>query len=343
MKIYGDLGNIPMKVKRKIGNNTTGKRDYRNTGINVEFDKIDEYYGFEIDGDHLFLLEDMTVTHNTFSLHRLKDDFLNNGGEDVRMLMYNWEIPWLVVMLTQLKKALNKSYFDILNKPREEHEIPIYKKVASAYRDDRLTVVQEALTPLEWKEVTESYIKDNLNARLILVANDHLGILKGDDKRKVVYQMMEYQNELKLKYSDKVMFINLSQLNREMDKIWRNPATNPINLRVGSDMLLHGDAMQQYSDVILTQCIPERVNLDLFAAINIDKNEHLMKHYVPEKKRLKGSNRVYYDYLKTRMPEVGNPTLFCEIMNKDLEEKIEATLQYSVDPQPTEEEDDYEF
>jgi replicative DNA helicase len=35
------------------------------TGIKLEPDCVDDYYGFEIDGDRLFLLEDMTVTHNT--------------------------------------------------------------------------------------------------------------------------------------------------------------------------------------------------------------------------------------------------------------------------------------
>lgn len=39
--------------------------DWQLSDITVEFDKVDDYYGFEIDGNHLFLLEDMTVTHNT--------------------------------------------------------------------------------------------------------------------------------------------------------------------------------------------------------------------------------------------------------------------------------------
>ncbi len=44
------------------------------TGIQVEFDKVDDYYGFEIDGNRLFLLEDMTVTHNTaFVLSALRN------------------------------------------------------------------------------------------------------------------------------------------------------------------------------------------------------------------------------------------------------------------------------
>ena len=32
----------------------------------VEKDTVDKYYGFTIDGNHLFCLEDYTVTHNTF-------------------------------------------------------------------------------------------------------------------------------------------------------------------------------------------------------------------------------------------------------------------------------------
>lgn len=35
------------------------------TGITIEKDIVDDYYGFTIDGDRLFLLEDFTVTHNT--------------------------------------------------------------------------------------------------------------------------------------------------------------------------------------------------------------------------------------------------------------------------------------
>lgn len=35
------------------------------TGITVVKDKVDEYYGFCVNGDGLFLLEDFTVTHNT--------------------------------------------------------------------------------------------------------------------------------------------------------------------------------------------------------------------------------------------------------------------------------------
>lgn len=62
---WGNLDTIPTKIKRKQARPLKAVADWRVTGITVEFDQEDDYYGFEIDGNRLFLLEDMTVTHNT--------------------------------------------------------------------------------------------------------------------------------------------------------------------------------------------------------------------------------------------------------------------------------------
>jgi replicative DNA helicase len=65
IRIYGDIDRIPLKVQHKISRPWASPVDWRVTGIRVEKDIVDDYYGFEIDGNHLFLLEDMSVTHNT--------------------------------------------------------------------------------------------------------------------------------------------------------------------------------------------------------------------------------------------------------------------------------------
>jgi replicative DNA helicase len=65
VRIYGDIERVPVRVARKKALPWAAKVDWRMTGISVEFDKEDDYYGFEIDGNHLFLLADCTVTHNT--------------------------------------------------------------------------------------------------------------------------------------------------------------------------------------------------------------------------------------------------------------------------------------
>jgi len=63
--IHGDFAECPIRVKRKIPTNIYSRVDKTMTGISIEPDKVDEYFGFELDGDGLFLLEDMTVTHNS--------------------------------------------------------------------------------------------------------------------------------------------------------------------------------------------------------------------------------------------------------------------------------------
>ncbi|MEL7222637.1 MAG: DnaB-like helicase C-terminal domain-containing protein, partial [Bacteroidota bacterium] len=65
LRIYGNLDEVPVKVIRKQANPWKSIVDWQVTGIQVEYDKVDDYYGFEIDGNRRFLLGDMTVTHNT--------------------------------------------------------------------------------------------------------------------------------------------------------------------------------------------------------------------------------------------------------------------------------------
>ena len=80
LRIFGNLDSIPVRIERKKARPLRAKADWRVTGITVEADKVDEYYGFTIDGNHLFLLEDMTVTHNTaFVVSALRNAAVDHG------------------------------------------------------------------------------------------------------------------------------------------------------------------------------------------------------------------------------------------------------------------------
>lgn len=63
---------IPCKVERKKNEVRLQVKNIRHTGINIEKDTVDDYYGFTLDGDNLFILEDFTVTHNTGKTSMLK-------------------------------------------------------------------------------------------------------------------------------------------------------------------------------------------------------------------------------------------------------------------------------
>lgn len=65
VRIYGNVDTIPVKINYKAANPWKSVVDWQVTGITVEEDIVDDYYGFTLDANNLFLLEDMTVTHNT--------------------------------------------------------------------------------------------------------------------------------------------------------------------------------------------------------------------------------------------------------------------------------------
>jgi hypothetical protein len=66
MNICGDIHLIPCRVARKKCEYRQRRVDVTRTGFKVEDIGEGEYFGFAVDGNHLFLLQDGTVVHNSF-------------------------------------------------------------------------------------------------------------------------------------------------------------------------------------------------------------------------------------------------------------------------------------
>ena len=66
ISIYGSgLEEIPLLCKRKISNKIQQIKNSLVYRLNIEKLEVDDYYGFEIDGNRRFVLGDFNVTHNT--------------------------------------------------------------------------------------------------------------------------------------------------------------------------------------------------------------------------------------------------------------------------------------
>jgi hypothetical protein len=63
--ISGDVDEIPVIVPRRKAPPRKMNKSVLNVGITIEPIGRGDYYGFTLDGDHLYLLGDFTVTHNT--------------------------------------------------------------------------------------------------------------------------------------------------------------------------------------------------------------------------------------------------------------------------------------
>lgn len=65
--ISGDLTDIPV-ISRKAADKRTINKNVLRVGLRIEESTPDDFFGFEVDGDHLFLLDDFTVVHNCYDI-----------------------------------------------------------------------------------------------------------------------------------------------------------------------------------------------------------------------------------------------------------------------------------
>jgi len=65
INISGDIDQIPCKISRKQARPRQQKKNVLVTGFTVVKKPRDDYYGFELNGNHKYVLGDFTVTHNT--------------------------------------------------------------------------------------------------------------------------------------------------------------------------------------------------------------------------------------------------------------------------------------
>jgi len=137
VRFNGNVDEIPVKIERKKAKPWCDFKDWQVTGIAIEKDIVDDYYGFVIDGDHLFLLEDMTVTHNTalclsiaysaakdygarvavFSLEMSKDELTN------RLLSMSTSIDSHRLQMGQLHE---EEWPILMEAANELSQVPIY-------------------------------------------------------------------------------------------------------------------------------------------------------------------------------------------------------------------------
>jgi len=73
--ISGNLDKIPTKLKRKQAKPREQKKNHLVYGISIEKSHYGQYYGFELNGDGLFILEDFTVTHNSSFIHYVVSNY----------------------------------------------------------------------------------------------------------------------------------------------------------------------------------------------------------------------------------------------------------------------------
>jgi len=139
--ISGDIQRIPVLLPRRKAAVRCQKKDVLVTGIKVEPIGTGEYFGFEIDGDRLFLLGDFTVTHNTAIMASLAEDGLKAGSDIVWLIPQG---PPIAQLVKSAQKALNAlGLFGIVDKA-EEDGFAKYLALRAQNPDARFVIIASA-------------------------------------------------------------------------------------------------------------------------------------------------------------------------------------------------------
>lgn len=100
ISISGDLSEIPVRVARKKAPARKQIKNVLRTGFKVVPRGVEQYYGFEINGNRRFLLGDFTVTHNTVIFNHITALCVEKGYRVLQimdrreLISQSWEKLW---------------------------------------------------------------------------------------------------------------------------------------------------------------------------------------------------------------------------------------------------------
>lgn len=282
----------------------------------------------------------------------------NLNKSPVKVCRFNLEMPTQTLLLQQISRTLKKTPQDILSKPYSEEEKPIIKKIVSSFMDERIVNISRTLRGEDFKKAVLKFIKDvdyadalinNPKLEPLLTGNeeqdkkiradfdyhrtkkvcliDHLHIYKSKEEIDTILLIC---NELKMQDKN-LSFIIYFQLNRTIEDMWRDTKDkkiNPKNMLPNSTFIYQTDILQQVADAVVGLVIPQIYDLEEFASVYKERNEHLSEHFSSDNVdnttvRLKARNRIYYNFMKIRLlNSFDDPRLFCDILNPEYEEKL---------------------
>lgn len=176
LNISGDFSQVPLKIQNKKGLLKKQKRNHLCAKIKVvPTNQVYEFYGFETDGNHLFLLADFTVVHNSLSLVHAAICNMNKG----KRVLY---------LTTEMDQDAVAGRFDSMISGVGKHELVIKEETVKQalmnyvgdYEDKRKLVIKQFPSGTADLAVIKAYHSQLKTVGFIpdLLIVDYLGDLK---------------------------------------------------------------------------------------------------------------------------------------------------------------------
>lgn len=250
--------------------------------------------------------------------------------EDVRILRINLEMPTQSLLLRELKNALNKPMKAIISQEFTEEEKLKVEETVRKFKDPRITDFSQPVKGEDLRNLLRAFYQTYQGQDVKkVVMLDHLHVYSSKDD---IDNVLEIFNDVKMA-DPNISFIVFAQLNRTLEDEWRASKERKsfnFNMFPSSKFIYLTDKLMQYGDIIFSMTIPQVVDLEIFGAVNKDRNKHLEDSFIEESKesnyaKLKGLNRIYYNFIKIRMnDDFDDPRIFCEVLDPAKEVETES-------------------
>ena len=263
LHINGHTDKIPNRLSRKKCAQRKQIKDALRSGITITQIEDGEYFGFEVDGDHLYCLGDFTVTHNSTVTSIFADSFVQKG-EKVGMIFLEEEIKDTVQRLLALRLKVNYVKFksDPLSCATREQIAEAYEYIV---KQDRV-VLLDHFGSLPVSELMSKIKHMHFVEGCSYILLDHLSmVISGSqvaDERKELDMVM---TELAaFCAANDVCIIAVSHINRTGADQFRPPKGKENEsywVRVTKEMLRGSAALEQLSWTILglePEIMPDR-------------------------------------------------------------------------------------
>lgn len=184
--------------------------------IQVEYDKIDDYYGFVCDGNRLFLLEDMTVVHNTSFAMNIAENVA--VGSQLPVAVFSLEMPGEQLAMRLIASLGRIDQQKVRTGRLEDDDWPRLTMAINMLAETKLFIDDTpGVSPSEIRARARRLVREEGQLGLIVIDYLQLMQLSGGKENRAT-EISEISRALKsLAKELQVPVIALSQLNRGVE------------------------------------------------------------------------------------------------------------------------------
>ena len=271
----------------------------------------------------------------TTILKHIEDDMFNAGlnpqHEEIVLLKCNYEMTVFNLLLRRVKESMKMKMKTILTREFSDVQQGNYEDIVLTESNPNIYYIEKPLSPLDWYNAVRAFIIEHADKRSIAITTDHLGLIKDNgNKKQAMDEVLEYQNALKKEFAN-VFFINLSQMNRELET-----RTDIKHMQPKSSDLYNSSNIMFISDLVLVIHNPFKLGIQKYMLFNPSRYPHLTDFmYDPNRDytNFETKNAIMWHYIKIRQDdsepeEEKDNTLYIERLYSSIKNQFEK--EYTV-------------